>query len=154
MLESVRARLALWHAATLGVLLIAFAFVAYAYLERSTLRRTDEYLRASAGAFATELRGERAEEPTVAAAAHEALSTFRLGNLHVTVLDAALRPIATDTPAAAPGAEPEPGPVTAAALAGALRRNRHGPALFTVDDEEGGYRIYSMPVEQIGRAHV
>ncbi|HEV7587808.1 MAG TPA: hypothetical protein VGO40_06725, partial [Longimicrobium sp.] len=116
MLESVRARLALWHAATLGVLLIGFALVAYVYTERSTLHRTDEYLRASAGAFVGVLRAEREEMGEIPAAARAAVKDFRFGDLHVTVFDAALRPLAS-SPAVAP-APRRTGPDSAAAPGG------------------------------------
>jgi two-component system, OmpR family, sensor kinase len=145
--ESVRARLALWHAATLGVLLIAFAAVAYAYTARSTLRRTDEYLRQSAGAFADALRDEREEVATNADAARETVKEIQFGTLQVTVLDAALRPIAASPPPAiAPGGEQGP-PLDAAALAARLRRSpRRAPSLFTLDDAEGGYRVFVTPL--------
>jgi two-component system OmpR family sensor kinase len=146
MLESVRARLALWHAGTLGVLLIGFALVAYAYTVRSTLRRTDEYLRQSAGAFADALRDEREEVASSAEAARETVKEIRFGALHVTVLDAALRPLAmSPPPVVAPGDGREP--MDPAALAAALRRSpRRSPTFFTLEDGEGGYRVFTTPL--------
>jgi two-component system OmpR family sensor kinase len=151
MLESVRARLALWHAGTLGVLLIAFAFVGYAYTARSTLRRTDQYLRESAGAFADALRDEREEVASNAEAARETVKEIRFGSLQVTVLDAALRPLAASTPHASrrgEGSGPPPDPVAlAAALRGAPRR---GPSFFSLSDDEGGYRVFATPLVLAG----
>jgi heavy metal sensor kinase len=151
MIESVRARLALWHAATLGVLLIGFALAAYAYTARSTLRRTDEYLRASAGAFADALRDEREEAAGNAEAARETVKEIRFGTLQVAVLDAAMRPLAASpAPAARPGREAEP-PADPAALAAALRRLPHGaPSFFTLADDEGGYRVFATPLPLAG----
>jgi two-component system OmpR family sensor kinase len=147
MLESVRARLALWHAATLGVLLLAFALAAYAYTARSTLRRTDEYLRTSAGAFADALRDEREEAPGNAAAARETTREIRFGSLQVTVLDAALRPLATSPPPALPRGDERGPPADPAALAAALRRSPRGaPSFFTLSDDEGGYRVFATPL--------
>lgn len=145
MIESVRARLALWHAATLGVLLIAFAVAAYGYTARSTLRRTDEYLRTSAGAFADALRDEREEVATAAEAARETAKEIRFGSLRVTVLDAAMRPLAASTP---PVLSEEQGPpLDVAALASALQRSpRREPSFFTLDDREGGYRVFVTPL--------
>ena len=147
MIESVRARLALWHAATLGVLLVGFAAAAYAYTARSTLRHTDQYLSESAGAFADALRDEREEVAGNAEAARETVREIRFGTLRVTVLDASLRPLAVSpAPAAAPGREPEP-PVDPAALAAALRRLPRGAtSFFTLGDEEGGYRVFVRPL--------
>ncbi|MFL5542583.1 MAG: ATP-binding protein [Longimicrobiaceae bacterium] len=151
MIESVRARLALWHAATLGVLLIGFALAAYAYTTRSTLRRTDEYLRESAGAFADALRDEREEVAGNVEAARETVKEIRFGTLQVTVLDAAMRPLAASpAPAAPPGEEAGP-PADPAALAAALRRLPHGtPSFFTLADDEGGYRVFATPLPLAG----
>jgi heavy metal sensor kinase len=152
---SLRARLALWHAGTLGVLLIGFALVAYVYTERSTLHRTDEYLRASAGAFVGELRAEREELATTPQAARAAVQDFRFGDLHVTVFDAALRMLASSPTAAmpmAPGEERGP-PADPAALARALRGGPpRAPAFFTLDDSEGGYRVLATPARVGGEA--
>jgi heavy metal sensor kinase len=155
MLESVRARLALWHAGTLGVLLIAFAAVAYAYTARSTLRRTDEYLRASAGAFADALRDEREEVPSNAAASRETVKDIRFGTLQVSVLDGALRPVAASpSPTFAPGDGRGP-PMDPAALAAELRHSRRrAPTFFTLDDEEGGFRVFVAPLVLAGEPMV
>jgi heavy metal sensor kinase len=150
-IDSVRARLAIWHAATLGVLLIAFAALAFVYTERSTLHRTDEYLRASAGAFAAELRAERAEQPTTADAAREAVADFRLGNLQITVFSAGGRPLAASA-FHPPPSDGEPGPAPdARALARAIAARRGRPAGFlTLDDAEGGYRAFLLPADVAG----
>src|SRR4051794_39276939 len=154
MLESVRARLALWHAATLGVLLIGFALAAYAYTARSTLRRTDEYLRQSAGAFADALRDEREEVAGNADAARETVKEIRFGTLQVTVLDAALRPLAASPPPAR-GREGQGPPLDPAALAAELRRSpRRVPSVFTLADDEGGYRVFVTPLPLAGEAMV
>lgn len=135
----------MWHAATLGVLLIAFAVAAYAYTARSTLRRTDEYLRTSAGAFADALRDEREEVASAADAARETTEEIRFGSLRVTVLDAALHPLAASPPlASADGSGP---PLDPAALAAALRHSpRREASFFTLDDVEGGYRVFVTPL--------
>jgi heavy metal sensor kinase len=149
--ESVRARLALWHAGTLGVLLVAFAAAAYAYTARYTLRRTDEYLRASAGTFADALRDEREEAPGTAAAARETAKEIRFGAVEVSVLDAALRPLAASpAPATLAGEEHGP-PLDPAALAAALRRSPpRRPRFFTLEDDEGGWRVFVTPVSLAG----
>jgi heavy metal sensor kinase len=151
MLESVRARLALWHAATLAVLLVAFAVVAYVYTERSTLQRTDEYLRDSAGALVAELRAEREEMPGVADAAREAVNAFRYGSLRVVVWTGSLRPLAVSpAPPHGPGAAAAP-PADPDRLAAAFRRTRgRVPAFFTLPGGEGGYRVYVQRVELRG----
>lgn len=155
MLESVRARLALWHAATLGVLLIGFAAVAYAYTARSTLRRTDEYLRQSAGAFADALRDEREEVAGNADAARETVKEIRFGTLQVTILDAALRPLAASPPLAATRGDEQGPPLDPAALAAELLRSpRRAPSVFTLADDEGGYRVFAAPLVLAGEAMV
>jgi two-component system OmpR family sensor kinase len=150
MFESIRARLALWHAATLGVLLIAFAAIAYAYTARSTLRRTDEYLRASAGAFADALRDEREEVAGNADAARETVREIRFGTLQVTVLDGAMRPLAASPPPVETGGEHGPA-LDLAALAARIRRSpRRAPSFFTLHDAEGGYRVFVTPLVLAG----
>ena len=155
MLESVRARLALWHAATLGVLLIGFAAVAYVYTARSTLRRTDEYLRQSAGAFADALRDEREEVASNPDAARETVKEIRFGTLQVTVLDDALRPLAASPPPAPVRGEGHGPPLDLAALAAELRSSpRRAPSFFTLADAEGGYRVFVTPLVLVGETVV
>jgi heavy metal sensor kinase len=155
MLESVRARLALWHAATLGVLLIGFAAVAYGYTARSTLRRTDEYLRQSAGAFADALRDEREEVATNADAARETVKEIRFGTLQVTVLNAMLRPLAASPPPVLPESAKHGPPLDPVALAAELRRTpRRAPSFFTLADGEGGYRVFVTPLVLAGEPMV
>jgi len=146
MMESVRARLALWHAGTLAVLLVAFAAVGYGYTARSTLRHTDETLRASAGVFAMALREERSEVWTNADAARETVKNIRFGTVQVTVLDSALRPLAASPPhplIAGTGARA----MDPAALATVLRRApRRAPSFFTLANDDGGSRVFITPM--------
>lgn len=141
--ESVRARLATWHAATLGLLLSALALAGYLHTASSTLRRTDEYLRAGAGTFADVLREEHVETGNPAEAAQETMMEIRFGTLRVVVLDSALRPLAVSAPPA-PGERRGPGrPLDVRRLAAALRGvPGGGPSLFTLGSDEGGSRVF------------
>ncbi|MDB4948743.1 MAG: Histidine kinase, partial [Gemmatimonadetes bacterium] len=110
MLESVRVRLALWHTATLALLLAGFAGATYAYLDRSTLARTDHSLKAAVGAFTHEMAAERGDEGSNAVAAREAARDFRLGDTRVMVFDAGLRTLAAGA-SSARGPMPSPAAV-------------------------------------------
>lgn len=143
--RSVRARLAVWHAGTLAVVLSLFALGTYAHLRRTAAQRIDVSLTETAQAFAEMWRGEMAEEkhsPTPAAA--EAVLEFRYRDRAVLVFDASARLIAASDsevplvsfPVASPDAP------TSGHLAGIIRRATRGtPAWLTVGDDDDAIRM-------------
>lgn len=157
MLESVRARLAMWHTAVLCVLLTGFALAAYAFLASTTARGAQKYLANSAAAFALELRAERPGATSDTAAIAAAVAEFRVQDLGVVIYDAAGRRVSMSTSEVLagrsttsgntePSGDPSP-PVDLGQLSAAVART--GPAhsaTFTLRDSEGGYRVIVTPV--------
>lgn len=157
MVDSVRARLALWHTAVLGVLLTGFALAAYAFLASTTARGAQEYLANSAAAFALELRAERPGAASDSAAITAAVEEFRVQDLGVVVYDAVGRRIAMSTsevladgPPTAGGTGPDSDPSPPADLrqlsAAVAHAGTGRAATFTLRDGEGGYRVMVTPV--------
>lgn len=144
---SVRARLALWHTVILAALIAASAMATQLFLKDSTRNRTDADLLDTWSAFRSELVAERAELPSLAAAATEAISGFRFNNVAVAVLDSADRVIGFKS-VAHRDARDGSAPAFDSALVGKLFAGtpRSGSLLATVDDAEGGYRMYSAPL--------
>lgn len=145
---SVRARLAISHTAILAALLGGSAMLSVVFLRQSSARRTDSDLSDAWSAFRSELVAERSETPSLATAAREALSAFRLNNVAVVVFDStatiiglkALGENKGDVGDFAPPFHPEE-------VRGALgKRFSAGPAFVTLPDREGGYRVYSAPL--------
>ncbi|MGI8508232.1 MAG: sensor histidine kinase [Gemmatimonadaceae bacterium] len=157
MLDSVRARLALWHTAVLGVLLTGFALAAYAFLASTTARGAQEYLANSAAAFALELRAERLGAVSDTAAIGAAVAEFRVQDLGVVIYDAAGRRITMSTSEVLANRSPRSAnadsngdpsaPVNLKQLSAAVARTGTGrAATFTLRDTEGGYRVIVTPV--------
>ncbi|HEX6965152.1 MAG TPA: ATP-binding protein [Gemmatimonadaceae bacterium] len=160
-LESVRARLALWHTAALAALLVVFAAASYAFLARATRERMDRYLMATASAFDAELQAERQDERTNEKAVTEAVREFRFRDVQVVVFDSSLRRVVADGAQAATrdsarrnDARPRHA-VRALALANVLQAqpDRRG-TLVTVDDASRAYRAYAAQVHLDGEPFV
>ena len=153
MLDSMRARLALWHTATLAALLIAFAGASYVFLEHATMRRMDRYLAETATAFSAELQAERLDEDSNEAAVTAAVHEFHFRDLQIVVYDASVQRVMAGGDVA-PGARQASrasargrSPVDARALARAIReRGDVAPAFVTVPGGRAGYRAYATPV--------
>ncbi|HWE43721.1 MAG TPA: ATP-binding protein [Gemmatimonadaceae bacterium] len=151
LVESVRARLALWHTGALAALLMVFMATAYVVLERATLQHVDSVLADAADALRLELLAERREEPSDSIAAAHTLQDFRLRDLSVFLYDSGGRPIATSL--AAPvrlSADEERTPELNVERLGELVRAMPaagpGATYLTLPDEEGGHRAYVLPV--------
>jgi heavy metal sensor kinase len=164
MLESVRARLALWHTATLAALLLVFASASYVFLQQTMQAQTDEYLAATAGAFSGELVAERSEEDSDSLAVAQAVQEFRLRDGRITVFDSSLRQLATIVTAEPGhgrgsrwrGAGRNDGWARRAASSSLLARLLYvhrsaEPVLFTVPGRAGGDRVYATPL-RVGSA--
>jgi heavy metal sensor kinase len=138
-IESVRARLALWHTAVVAALLVAFAGAAYAFLADTVHRRADRFLEESARAFAADVVAERDDEPTNAAAVRASVFEFRFRDLTFVVYDASGR-----VAGASLGA---PSLDTAAVRRAASDSAASRDARFaTVPDDEGGVRVFVLPI--------
>ena len=148
---SVRTRLALWHTAILAALIAASAMATTVFLRDSARARTDADLLDTWSAFRSELVAEREELPSLAAATKEAINGFRFNTVAVAVLDSANRVIGFKSVAHKNTAD-EGAPAFSAARVRALFAGaaRTGAALTTVDDDEGGYRMYSAPLTLSG----
>ncbi|MDQ6888041.1 MAG: ATP-binding protein [Gemmatimonadota bacterium] len=157
MLDSVRVRLALWHTAVLGVLLVSFAVAAYAFVARTSARRIDRDLEDTARAFAIALAAEREDTPSNATAVMEAAREFRFQNLITAVVDSAGNPLAINDESARRASVASEGD-PAFDLVGVRARLRssgaQSPILFTSGDREGGYRVYAAPTRVGGQEYV
>jgi heavy metal sensor kinase len=86
-LESVRARLALWYAGVFALFLALLAVGAYVFLSRATLARTDEYLAETADALANALEAAREGGVPDSVAIEEAFRDFHFRDLAVALYD-------------------------------------------------------------------
>ena len=123
---SVRARLALWYAASFAILLTIMATAAYLFLARTTATRLDEYLAETADATADALASALAgSDGADTARVNAVLRDFRFREIGVAVFDAGpagaqRRPPAPKKPPVTRGntrapREPRKSPVTTAA---------------------------------------
>ena len=140
MIASVRVRLALWHTATLAILLIGFAVATYLYLGRTSLKRTDRLLAEAASAFVGEMGAESGDEAPGLGAAREAANDFRLGSTRILLFDFGYHLVAAGpVDARRSGANPTQIGLALARLS--PQRTIH----FTLPGREGGYRAYVAP---------
>ena len=153
MLESVRARLALWHTAVLAALLVAFAAASYVFLEHTMGQRTDRYLAETASAFSAELQAEREDESTNERAVTAAVHEFHFRDLQIVVFDSSLQRVmaGADTAPADLGSGRASNRVRRAvdtrALARRIReRGDTASSFVTVPGGRAGYRAYAAPV--------
>src|SRR5690349_3572080 len=84
---SIRTRLSAWYAGAFAVLVSVFALAAYAFLDRATEQRIDEYLAETAGAVAGAMEFERVSGKPFQSILDDVLEEFRLQDIAVTVLD-------------------------------------------------------------------
>ena len=148
MLESVRARLALWHTAVLGALLVALAAASYLLLARALDRRTDRYLAETASAFDAELVAERADEATDSAAVEATVRELRFRDLRTAVYTPAGALLTASPPAVLEddgrGAE-----LAALDLRALGRRlpalGSSGTAFLHLPGPAGGFRAFTAP---------
>lgn len=148
--QSVRVRLALWHAGTLAVVLSLFALGTCAHLRQTAAQRIDRSLGETTQAFVEVWRGEMDEEgesPTPAAA--EAVREFRYRDRAVLVFDATARLIASSD-SEVPLASREFAARQAATWEHLLRIIRHAttdvPAWATIGDGEDAVRVHASRV--------
>src|SRR4051812_12216306 len=87
MLESVRARLTLWHTAVVAVLVGLFAAGAYAFVAQSSRARTDATVLDAVADLRDELLAERQHSRSTSDAAREVLGELRFRTITFMVLD-------------------------------------------------------------------
>jgi|SRR6185437_9933967 len=95
MLDSVRTRLTLWHAAVLALSLIAFAVLVYYAAAATFYERQDESLRSTAQTVASAYLEEFEEAHSLERAGQIVLTELTFPNHHVQVTDKVGRPIAS-----------------------------------------------------------
>ncbi|HET7565859.1 MAG TPA: ATP-binding protein [Gemmatimonadaceae bacterium] len=161
MFESVRARLALWHTATLGALLVMFAAATYVFVGHAIRQRMDRYLAETASAFGAELQAERLDESTNERAVTEAVREFRFRDVQVVVLDSSLQHVLADGAREATDDSTTHGrprgrrAVRATVLASALAKHQDPDAtLVTVTDDARHYRAFAAPVRLEGERYI
>lgn len=164
MLESVRARLAMWHTGVLAILLTSFALAAYVFLEHSTVQHAEEYLSSAASGFSLELVAERRDATSDSAAIANAVAEFRTRDLGVAVLDQSGRVLTLSSgdvfqgQAAAsshsarqldklaavqnPVPAPDLGTLARAVRSAHAQQSR----ALILQDGEGGYRVLTIPI--------
>lgn len=148
---SVRTRLALWYTSVFGVVLIAFAAIAYGLFKQTTEQRTDRYLEEAAAGLGAGFEDELTTARTIDAAAAEAVHEFRGRDLTVAIYDSTNRLVAASSDTASSRDTPavdldqlgkvRPGPND---LAGGWR---------TVHGHRGRSRIYAMTIRISGHLH-
>jgi two-component system, OmpR family, sensor kinase len=86
-LESVRARLALWYAAVFALLLAGFAAAVYLFFARTTRSQVDEYLAETADAVTGAAAGERSKGVSDSATVARVAREFRFRDIGVALYD-------------------------------------------------------------------
>lgn len=86
--RSIRLRIAQWYAAVFAPFLAVLALVAYSFLSYTSQERVDEFLAESAATVAAAIEFERAGGAADTSAVQLVVSTFRLPDVAVSVLDA------------------------------------------------------------------
>ncbi len=148
MIHSVRARLALWHTAVVATLLVAFAAGAYLFLGQTLAHRADRFLEESARAFGNDVTAERADEATNAEAAAASAHEFHFRDLSFVVYDSLGRVVAASLAPAARTADVDDPRLDTARVRRAARVSGGATAPFfaTAPDDEGGFRVFVLPL--------
>ena len=152
MLDSVRARLAVWHTAVLAALLSGFALSAYIFLASTSARGASEYLASAASGFVLGLQAERREAASDSAAILASAAEFNVRDLGVVVFDSRGRRIAASAAALVGGVSHAPGARRSSDEAGppidttrlrtlVLRPANTEGRIVALTDAEGGYRV-------------
>ncbi|MGI8547696.1 MAG: ATP-binding protein [Gemmatimonadaceae bacterium] len=149
MLDSVRARLALWHTTVLAVLLTLFALAAYVFLQRTTASRAEEYLASSAAAFVSDMAAEGQDATSDSLEIAASVAEFRVRDLGVAVFGTRGRLIALSDPAAVSDLSTLSAMSTLPKLVDGVSNSKR-PTIFTLPDAEGGYRVSVSPA-RLGR---
>ena len=152
-MESVRARLALWHTAVVAALLGAFATAGYLILSDTVHRRADRFLEESARAFAADIVAERADEASNAAAIHASVFEFHFRDLTFVVYDAAGRVVGASLARDAVVVGERGAAIDTAAMRRVASSARSsgsasapGTRFTTIPDREGGVRVLVLPL--------
>lgn len=147
MLDSVRARLALWHTAVLAVLLVAFATATDLWIERAASRREDRFLEESSQALRSNIVAELQEVP-LDTAIQQALAEFQLRNVAFFVVDSTRRRFG---PAHPPARRRHPTVPHDEDVTRAVAPGRK--AFETVSRGDDAIRLFVLPTA-VGRHHV
>lgn len=140
MIGPVRVRLAMWHTASLAVLLVAFAVGTYLYFARSSIMLVDQELGEALRAFQGETRAEPGEDSDLENHLEEAASEFQSSS-RIFAFDRHGRLIAATRP------DPHhPGPETDLVSATATRNAGSKTVALTLPGRPAGHRMMILPV--------
>ncbi len=103
---TLRGRLTIWYTLVLGLMLVAFAFVADSALTRILITRTDYFIADGVGGFAAGLFGEMREHLDTKAAIDDAFREVRFPELRVLLLTDSLRVVGRSVIAGGPSPAP------------------------------------------------
>jgi two-component system, OmpR family, sensor kinase len=150
-LESLRARLALWYACAFALLLAGFAAAVYLFFARTTLSQVDAYLSETADAVESVVAGEQAKGRPDSATVARIIREFRFRDIGVALYDPATGAVvAANTAPAHPGAVPDSdatAPLTYAELTRGPRAEREELFEFTtVPTPAGDERVHLSPL--------
>jgi heavy metal sensor kinase len=145
-LESVRARLALWYAGAFALFLALLAVGAYVFLARATLARTDEYLVETADALAGDVEGATDEGLPDSTAIAEAFREFHFRDLAVALYEGTTGAALALSPAQARIDQRGTAVDASPALAELVRRSQdEGETYVTRNSGDGDERLLATP---------
>ncbi len=133
--QSVRVRLAIWHTATLGLVLVAFFAFGYVYLERTTREHGDKILGDMLAAFEISWAAEREELPdsTQVVTAADAMQDARYRDRRLLLFtDAGHLILASDST-----------PLTPASAVERMRVAKQSPLAATFATADSGYASFA-----------
>lgn len=150
----VRARLAIWQAAAVGVILVVFAISTDVYLTRTTQSRVDASLRETAQVTLQALADERTEEgSTLEVATADVVREVRYRDRQILIFNAGGRRLALSDSSLATTSRPHAAQIAidSAALAPVLRdAASSGSALASIGEDDSELRVYALRTEYNG----
>ena len=139
--NSIRSRLTVWYTAVLAALVVTFAAGSFLVIREVLGRRADRFLRDAVLTFSEEVKAESASGKEVHAVIASELVGYRSREFDFLIFEGdrlvGRSPGRTSTPASTGEAD---APLDLARLTTQLR-GLSRDAVFTVGDEEGGYRV-------------
>lgn len=144
--SSIRIRLTLWYSVILGTIVTAFALGSFLVIRVVLERRTDRFLRDAVDTFADEVRREALRTSDLRKVVRDELIDYRFREIDFITLEGD-RIVGRSPPLQSSrnvAAEPTV-PLNERALVTAVRARRT-PGIFTLEDEEGGFRAANRVV--------